>query len=84
MGVLKGVRDDRKANKFHLGCNRVFEYKHKEEIKKARVEGKKVDEQTIIHPNEYFLRSWELTHLDEVKEVGRRMEGMEVKDEAMM
>lgn len=84
MDVLKGVKNDKDNKKFHIGCNRVFEWKHKEELKREKESGKGVVRETIIHPNEYFLRSWELTHPDEVQEAARKMETMEVREEPMM
>lgn len=76
--VLTGVRKDVEAKKFHIACNRVFESKHKEEIKREKDAGRNVGE-TIIHPNEYFVRSFELKNPGEA---GKREE--EVVDTPMM
>jgi len=67
--VLRGVREDKDKTKYHLACNRVFEYAHKQEIKRAKeVEGWGASQlETIIHPNEYFKRSYLLKNLDAVK-----------------
>ncbi|KAB5550903.1 eukaryotic and archaeal DNA primase, large subunit-domain-containing protein [Coniochaeta sp. 2T2.1] len=67
--VLQGVKDDKENQKFHMACNRVFEYVHKNEIKKARDEGIMTANQleTIVHPNEYFKRSFILKHLETAK-----------------
>ncbi|RDA93507.1 hypothetical protein CP533_3964 [Ophiocordyceps camponoti-saundersi (nom. inval.)] len=71
--VLQGVKEDKKGQKFHMACNRVFEHVHKAEIKRAKDEGIMTANQleTIIHPNEYFKRSYLLKNLgrdgDEVK-----------------
>lgn len=54
----------------------VFEYLHKNEIKKAKDEGVMTANQleTIVHPNEYFKRSYVLKNLskegDDVKMEG--------------
>lgn len=57
---------------------RVFEFVHKNEIKKAKDENLLPSSQleTIVHPNEYFNRSYKLKHLD--KQTGNedvKMEG---------
>ncbi|KAL9047824.1 MAG: hypothetical protein Q9162_007937 [Coniocarpon cinnabarinum] len=63
--VLKGVRDDVKKQRFHIACNRVFEWSHRTEIKKVKDEGTWGPEQldTIVHPNVYFKRSFLLKSL---------------------
>lgn len=45
----------------------VFEYLHKNEIKKAKEQGVMSANQleTIVHPNEYFKRSYVLKNLGE-------------------
>ncbi|KAI9718683.1 MAG: hypothetical protein M1828_006618 [Chrysothrix sp. TS-e1954] len=64
--VLKGVREDVGRQRYHIACNRVFEWSHKGEIKKAKDEegwsGGDLD--TIVHPNMYFKRSYLLKSLD--------------------
>ncbi|KAH8756678.1 eukaryotic and archaeal DNA primase, large subunit-domain-containing protein [Diaporthe sp. PMI_573] len=77
-GVLNGVKEDKEKQKYHMACNRVFEYLHKNEIKKAKDEGVMSANQleTIVHPNEYFKRSYVLKNLS--KESGGedvKMEG---------
>ncbi|KAK3988357.1 eukaryotic and archaeal DNA primase, large subunit-domain-containing protein [Cladorrhinum sp. PSN332] len=64
-GVLQGVQEDKEKQKFHMACNRVFEHIHKNELKKARDEGimTPVQLDTIVHPNEYFKRSYLLKNL---------------------
>lgn len=49
------------TNIFH----RVFEYAHKQEIKKVRDDGTwgAAQLETIVHPNEYFKRSYLLKNL---------------------
>jgi DNA primase large subunit len=85
--VLRGVKEDKEKQKFHLACNRyvchllafnlntrepssdsefsVFEYAHKQEIKKVRDDGTwgAAELETIVHPNEYFKRSYLLKNL---------------------
>ncbi|KAI0884142.1 DNA primase, large subunit [Annulohypoxylon maeteangense] len=68
--VLQGVKEDKDKQKFHMACNRVFEYVHKNELKKAKDESIMSSQQleTIVHPNEYFRRSFLLKNLGKVKE----------------
>ncbi|KAI1266684.1 DNA primase, large subunit [Xylariaceae sp. FL1019] len=63
--VLQGVKEDKDSQKYHMACNRVFDYVHKNEIKKAKDEGVMTVAQleTIVHPNEYFKRSYLLKNL---------------------
>jgi hypothetical protein len=53
----------------------VFEHLHKTEIRKAKDEGVMTQSQleTIVHPNEYFKRSYLLKNLG--KETDAKMEG---------
>ncbi|KAL7907911.1 DNA primase, large subunit [Trichoderma velutinum] len=73
--VLQGIKEDKDNQKFHMACNRVFEHLHKAEIKKAKDEGVMTANQleTIVHPNEYFKRSYLLKNLG--KETDVKMEG---------
>ncbi|ROT39899.1 eukaryotic and archaeal DNA primase [Sodiomyces alkalinus F11] len=68
--VLQGVREDKESQKYHMACNRVFEHLHKQELKKAKDEGIFTSAQleTIVHPNEYFKRSFLLKNLDKPKD----------------
>jgi DNA primase large subunit len=68
--VLKGVREDVGRQRYHVACNRVFEHMHREEIKKVKDENLWTAAQldTLLHPNEYFKRSFMLKHLDDPKE----------------
>ncbi|TPX18289.1 uncharacterized protein E0L32_011787 [Thyridium curvatum] len=85
--VLQGVREDKEKQKFHMACNRqvsfcvlpiwnVFEHLHRKEIEKARADGVMTANQleTIVHPNEYFKRSFLLKNMgkngDDVKMEG--------------
>ena len=54
-----------------LGANRVFEYAHAREIKKVKEDGTwgAAQLETIVHPNEYFKRSYLL------KNYGKKPEG---------
>lgn len=60
--VLRGVREDVEKNRFHIACNRVFEWAHRNEIKKVKENGtwSQTDLDTIVHPNTYFKRSFML------------------------
>ncbi|CAM1510053.1 Fc.00g003880.m01.CDS01 [Cosmosporella sp. VM-42] len=73
--VIRGIKEDKDKQKFHMACNRVFEHIHKEEIKKAKDEGIMTSNQleTIVHPNEYFKRSYLLKNLGKESDV--KMEG---------
>ncbi|KAI9790480.1 MAG: hypothetical protein M1816_005144 [Peltula sp. TS41687] len=64
--VLRGVREDVGAKRYHIACNRVFEWVNKEQIGRAKEEGRSEakDNETITHPNEYFRRSWLLSNRD--------------------
>ncbi|KAI1491429.1 eukaryotic and archaeal DNA primase, large subunit-domain-containing protein [Biscogniauxia mediterranea] len=75
--VLQGVKEDKESQKFHMACNRVFEYVHKNEIKRAKDEGVMTSTQleTIVHPNEYFKRSYLLKNLGKVHNEDVKMEG---------
>ncbi|KAK6582813.1 hypothetical protein PZA11_005221 [Diplocarpon coronariae] len=63
--VLRGVKEDKEKTKYHLACNRVFDYVHKQEIKKVKDDGTWTASQleTLVHPNEYFKRSYLLKNL---------------------
>lgn len=63
--VLRGVKEDVGKTRYHIACNRVFEWAHKGELKKVKDEGlwKAEDLDTIVHPNVYFKRSWLLKNL---------------------
>lgn len=65
--VLKTVKEDVTKQRYHVACNRVFEWSHKREIKKVKDDGSwsATDLDTIVHPNTYFKRGWLLKHLGE-------------------
>ncbi|KAL8850617.1 MAG: hypothetical protein Q9221_004403 [Calogaya cf. arnoldii] len=58
--VLRGVKEDVDKKRFHIACNRVFEWAHKAEIRQVKDDGtwKAADLDTIVHPNTYFKRSY--------------------------
>jgi DNA primase large subunit len=51
---------------------RVFEYAHKQEIKKVKEDGTwgAAQLETIVHPNEYFKRSYLLKNLGKAAAAG--------------
>jgi DNA primase large subunit len=70
-GVLQGVKEDKDGQRFHIACNRVFEHLHQKEIKKAKEDGIMTSAQleTIVHPNEYFKRSYVLKNMGKDNDV---------------
>jgi DNA primase large subunit len=76
--TIKGVREDIGRQRYHVACNRVFEFAHKKELKKVKDESlwKAADLDTILHPNTYFKRSFMLKHLGEA-DTDIKMEGQE-------
>jgi len=75
--VLRGVKEDVEKKRFHIACNRVFEWAHKAELKKVKDEGiwGPAELDTIVHPNTYFKRSYLLKNLDRPSENDVPMEG---------
>lgn len=75
--VLKGVKEDVEKKRYHIACNRVFEWAHKSEIKKVKDDGiwGPAELDTIVHPNTYFKRSYLLRHLGDAPKQDVRMEG---------
>ncbi|KAL2211861.1 DNA primase large subunit [Sarocladium strictum] len=69
--TLQGIKEDKDHQKYHMACNRVFEHLHKQEIKKAKEESIMTSNQleTIVHPNEYFKRSYLLKNLGKDSDV---------------
>ena len=69
--VLRGVKEDVDKTKYHMACNRVFEWKHKQEIKKVKDDGTwgAAQLETIVHPNEYFKRSFLLKNMGKGSDV---------------
>jgi hypothetical protein len=68
----------------NLYSNRVFEYVHAREIKKVKDDGTWTSAQleTIVHPNEYFKRSYLLKNLGRAPTNGAEGDVV-VKGEAM-
>ncbi|KAK1145942.1 DNA primase subunit pri2 [Aspergillus melleus] len=58
--LLRGVREDVEKTRYHIACNRVFEWAHKSDIKRVKEDGSwsQTDLDTIVHPNTYFKRSY--------------------------
>ena len=58
--LLKQVKEDVGRQRYHIACNRVFDWAHKGEIKYAKEQlgwgWQELD--TIVHPNTYFKRSY--------------------------
>ncbi|EAW08387.1 DNA primase subunit PRI2 [Aspergillus clavatus NRRL 1] len=63
--VLRGVREDVGKTRYHIACNRVFEWAHKADIKRVKEDGtwSQTDLDTIVHPNTYFKRSYLLKQM---------------------
>ncbi|KAL9604868.1 MAG: hypothetical protein Q9219_000316 [cf. Caloplaca sp. 3 TL-2023] len=61
--VLRGVKEDIDKKRYHIACNRVFDWTHKKEIRHVKENGswKAAELDTIVHPNTYFKRSYLLT-----------------------
>ncbi|CAI4212904.1 unnamed protein product [Parascedosporium putredinis] len=74
--VVQGVKEDRDGRRYHMACNRVFEHLHKPEIKRAKDESIMTAAQleTIVHPNEYFKRSYLLKNLSKPRDADVKME----------
>ncbi|MCJ1314358.1 hypothetical protein MMC25_008040 [Agyrium rufum] len=58
--VLRGVKEDVGKQRYHIACNRVFDWAHKAEIQRGKADGTWQGENldTIVHPNTYFKRSY--------------------------
>ena len=58
--VLNGVKEDVDRKRYHIACNRVFEWTHKSELKRVKEDGSwpAAELDTIVHPNAYFKRSY--------------------------
>ncbi|KAI1627586.1 DNA primase large subunit [Exophiala viscosa] len=74
--VLRGVKEDVEKKRFHIACNRVFDWAHKTEIKKVKDEGiwGPAELETIVHPNTYFKRSYLLKNLGNAPKQDVKME----------
>ena len=82
--VLKGVKEDVDKNRYHIACNRVFEWANKVPLKRAKEEygWGPAETDTIVHPNTYFKRSYLLANLGkiDVREGEGQTEDVEMKD----
>ncbi|KAG0644142.1 eukaryotic and archaeal DNA primase, large subunit-domain-containing protein [Tuber brumale] len=60
--VIRHVREDIEAKKYHVACSRVFEHTHAKELKREKEASAGLGglAENIIHPNEYFTRSFGL------------------------
>ena len=58
--VLRVVKEDVEKKRFHIACNRVFDWAHKVDIARVKEDGSwnAADLDTIVHPNTYFKRSF--------------------------
>ncbi|MCJ1260469.1 hypothetical protein MMC22_000330 [Lobaria immixta] len=58
--VLRGVKEDVEKKRYHIACNRVFEWAHKGDIARVKDDGSwgEAELDTIVHPNTYFKRSY--------------------------
>lgn len=58
--VLRGVKEDVDKKRYHIACNRVFEWAHKGDIARVKDDGSwgTAELDTIVHPNTYFKRSY--------------------------
>lgn len=58
--VLRGVKEDVDKKRYHIACNRVFEWAHKGAISRVKEDGSwgAAELDTIVHPNTYFKRSY--------------------------
>lgn len=64
--LLKTVRETVGKQRYHIACNLVFETQHKADLKKVKEQNlwpaSELD--TILHPNTYFKRSFQLANLN--------------------
>lgn len=58
--LLRNVQIDVNNRRYHIACNQVFDWKHKQAIVDAKNKGSWTDEDStiIVHPNTYFKRSF--------------------------
>lgn len=67
--VLRSVRTDVQHTRFHMACTRVFEHLHRDELRREKERDPAAAAgaaETLTHPNEYFVRSWELRNPEAV------------------
>ncbi|KAL2055566.1 hypothetical protein ABVK25_004374 [Lepraria finkii] len=53
--VLRGVKEDVEKKRYHIACNRIFDWAHKGDIKRVKEDGSwgAAELDTIVHPNTY-------------------------------
>ena len=63
--LVRLIKDDLVAKRYHIACNRVFEANHAHQIKAVKDDGtwSAANLDTIVHPNTYFKRSVDLATL---------------------
>ena len=63
------MRDDVAKQRYHIACNRVFEARNKDALKKVKDQNlwPATELDTILHPNTYFKRGFLLANLGLVK-----------------
>ncbi|KAK0515505.1 hypothetical protein JMJ35_001539 [Cladonia borealis] len=61
--VLRGVKEDVEKKRYHIACNRVFEFAYKDDIKRVKEDKSwgAAELDTIVHPNSYFKRAYMLS-----------------------
>ena len=61
--VLRGVKEDVEKKRYHIACNRVFEFAYKDDIKRVKEDKTwgAAELDTIVHPNSYFKRAYMLS-----------------------
>ncbi len=58
--VLRVVKEDVEKKRYHIACNRVFDWVHREDLVRVKEEKSwgTAELDTIVHPNTYFKRSY--------------------------
>ena len=61
--MLRGVKEDVEKKRYHIACNRVFEFAYKDDIKRVKEDKSwgAAELDTIVHPNSYFKRAYMLS-----------------------
>ena len=78
--VLKGIKEDVEKKRFHIACNRVFEWAHRGNIRRVKEDGTwgAAELDTIVHPNTYFKRSYLLASGQKAGSAGSQGDMMEM------
>lgn len=69
-GIIENVKRDVEQKRYHIACNKVFEHVRKAELKPL---GGRLQE-TILTPNEYFEKSWNLVNGEKIQQVVKKEE----------